>query len=804
MQRYFLMLLLLAVSKLFAQADPDVFLIEVVNEKNQPAVGVSVELLAAADSSLLKTAVTDSKGYASFSHVNNGSYLVKLSHDGYGIMQTKIFKLPGDGLVQQINLKPYSKTLQDVKVTAARPFIQQLRGKLVVNVDAAVTNSGTTVLELLEKSPGVLIDKNGTISLQAKPGVLVMIDDKPTYLGGTDLLNMLSGMSSSQVDQVELITNPSARFEAAGNGGIINIKTKKNKQQGFNGTLTLSAGHGRYYKNSNSLLLNFRREKFNSFLNCSNNNNKYYTDIYALRTYFKPDGSILSVLDQPSYFYGTINSNVLKTGVDYFVSDNTTLGIILTGAATKRSSLSDATATWLNAAGGLDSTIQTNSKSRYYLHNGALNFYIKQRINSLQDLSLDIDWIDYDINNVQAFYNMLVSAGGYNDASRGDLPARIKIFSAKADYVFRFNKDRQLEAGIKSAHTSTDNLAAYQYFNGNDWLDDYGKSNHFLYDESINALYSSLQQKFRNWSYQAGLRYENTRYTANQLGNILNKDSAFNKQYAALFPSGNISFAADSNHTLTFTASRRIDRPAFQKLNPFIFIINKYTQQQGNPFFRPQYSWNMELSHQFKQYLTTTISYSIIKDYFSQLFLSGGRDILIYAEGNVGRAYNLGFSMATQLSPRKWWSLTAQGIFNYKKLHGYVWNNYTSEIRQFNISMNNQFKINQTYTAELSGFYTGRARNDLQELLYPNSQVLIGLARPVLKKKGTLKMSMRDILYTLGMEGVTDFQSASEYFILRRDSRVLNLSFVYRFGKQLKPLKNNTGGAADEIQRAGS
>ena len=210
------------------------------------------------------------------------------------------------------------------------------------------------------------------------------------------------------------------------------------------------------------------------------------------------------------------------------------------------------------------------------------------------------------------------------------------------------------------------------------------------------------------------------------------------------------------------------------------------------------------MSHQYKQYLTTTLSYSIIKDYFSQLFLRDSNQILIYAEGNVGSANNLGLSMATQLTPFKWWSLSAQGLFNYKKLNGYVWNNYSSDISQFNVSMNNQFKIGKVYTAELSGFYTGRARNDLQELLYPNSQVLIGLARPVLKKKGTLKLSMRDIFHTLGMEGVTDFQLASEYFLLRRDSRVINVSFVYRFGKPLKAVKRSTGGAADEMQRAGS
>ena len=203
MQKYFLLLLFFIATNLYAQPGSDDLSLEVFDEKNQPASGTNVELLNAADSSLLKTGVTDVKGRVSFPHLKKGSYVLRLSHSGYGITQTKIFNLPQDGLVQKINLNPLSKTLKSVTVTATKPFIQQLRGKTVVNVDAAITNAGTTVLEVLEKSPGVMIDKNGSISLQAKAGVLVMIDDKPTYLAGTDLINMLSGMSSSQVDQME-------------------------------------------------------------------------------------------------------------------------------------------------------------------------------------------------------------------------------------------------------------------------------------------------------------------------------------------------------------------------------------------------------------------------------------------------------------------------------------------------------------------------------------------------------------------------------------------------------------------------
>ena len=209
------------------------------------------------------------------------------------------------------------------------------------------------------------------------------------------------------------------------------------------------------------------------------------------------------------------------------------------------------------------------------------------------------------------------------------------------------------------------------------------------------------------------------------------------------------------------------------------------------------------MSHLFKQKITTTISYSFIKDYYSQIFRQEDDNILIYSTGNVGKAYNIGASVGTQINEKKWWFFTTQLLYNYKKLSGFVWNNFESDVHQVNFSMNNQFKLGKIYTAELSGFYTGRARNDLQEILYPISQVVIAAARPVLKKKGTLKLSVRDIFHKNGMEGLTDFERSKEYFWLKRDSRVATLTFSYRFGKPFKTFKRNNGSAADEIQRVG-
>lgn len=801
MQKTFLFFFLLIAGHTMAQQSVT---LHIKNDKGQPVPGSSIEMRKITDSSLLRTALADKEGNAIFQNVPDGNYFFKITHAGSEPLTTKAYKFPGDETQQSIMLNATSQTLQGVTVSARKPFIQQVQGKTVVNVDAMISNAGTTVLELLEKSPGVLVDRNGGVSLQNKAGVLVMIDDKPTYLSGTDLTNMLSSMSSSQVEQIELITNPSAKYDAAGNAGIINIKTKKNKQRGFNGNFTVSAGHGRYHKNNNSLVMNYRNGKYNAFLTWSSNFSKFYTDMYALRTYFKAGGGDSSRLDQPTNFKTDFNNNTVKTGLDYFLTDKTTLGIVLTGSLTNRDGTSDAMATWLDATDKIDSAIHTKSKTKYDLKNGNISAYIKHAFSKTKELSVDADWLNYDIVNDQLFTNERELPQYYYEGSRGDLPAKLKILSAKADYVWKFMKDAQLDAGVKAANTKTDNQANYSYSNGGAWQQDPGKTNHFLYDEKIYAAYSSIQQKFKRWSYQAGLRLENTTYTATQLGHGIRRDSSFNNDYTSLFPSGFISFDADSNNSITITVSRRLDRPPFQKLNPFTFAINKYTFEKGNPFTRPQFSWNFELSHLFKQKITTTLSYSFIKDYYSQIFQRDSNNILIYSTGNVGEAYNIGASIGAQVNATKWWFFTAQTLYNYKKLKGYVWNDYNSDVHQFNFSMNNQFRIGKIYTAELSGFYTGRARNDLQEILYPISQVVIAAARPVMKKKGTLKLSVRDIFHKNGMEGLTDFENSKEYFWLKRDSRVATLSFTYRFGKPFKTIRRNSGSANDEMQRVGS
>jgi outer membrane receptor protein involved in Fe transport len=809
MQKWLFFILLLCltnpgISRPAYEKDSSILLI-IRNEKQEPVDAATIALIRVRDSFLVKTALTDEKGFANIRNIPPDEYRFEISLTGYQTYFSKTYKL-GTPVKDTLHfeLNPSGSVLQNITITGKKPLIERSKGKVLINVDAAVTNAGATVLEVLEKSPGVTVDRNGGISLQAKSGVFVFIDDKQTFLTGADLANLLSSMSASQVDQIELIIIPGAKYDANGNAGIINIKTKKNKQKGFNGSLSLSYGQGRYPKTNNSIMLNYRQGKFNSFFNYTAAYNENFVDIFALRSYFDATGKTIATLEQPTYIHVNSLNNTLKTGVDYYATEKTTFGIAFTGVVVSRQGESNAKASWLNGNGSTDSAIITTGNSSNRFRNGSINFNIRHAISKTQNISADFDWLNYDIRNEQYFTNQLDVPGGYTEASQGYLPSDLRILAGKLDYSLRFGQNGKLESGWKSSHINTDNLAVYHFYDGNLWSEDYGKSNHFLYQENIHALYSSLEQRFRRFTFQAGLRYEYTAYNANQLGNALKDDSSFSKKYSGLFPSGYISFQADSSNAITLTAGRRIDRPPYQKLNPFVFIINKYTYQTGNPFLLPQYSWNIELGHQYKNFLTTAISYSIIKNYFTQLFLTNNNGILLYSEGNIEQAINLGVSVTVQAAPAKWWSLTGQAVFNHKELTGFVWDEYRSTINQFNLNINNQFRIGDTYAAELSGFYTSRARNDLQEVLYPTGQVSAGVSRPVLKKKGSLKLSIRDIFYTQAMEGITDFENAEEYFILTRDSRIINIAFTYRFGKSLKPVQRNGGSAADEIQRVGN
>lgn len=779
--------------------------ITVFSDKQTPLSPATVTLFRSKDSVLVYTRVTNAEGIATFENIPDGGYFCRISMVDHITQYTALIQVSFKETaspVPAVVMKHSNKQLATVTVSGKQALVRHTADKTIVNVEASITSAGATVMEVLEKSPGVSVDRNGNISLKGRPNVLVLIDGKPTYISGTELSNMLSSMSASQIEQIEIMDNPPAKYDAVGNAGIINIKTKKNKQQGFNGSVTANYSQGVYPKSNNSLNLNYRTGKVNFFVNYSLNTMRQFTDLYALRSYYEPDGkTISSWLKQPTFFLGYFQNHTVKSGLDYNLTKKTTIGVGFTGMHHERTGRSNASAQWLDAAGGLDSMITSDSRGGAQFKNLGGNLNARHVFSSTQELTADLDFLSYRIWNHQAFVNKLDGPGGYEQAFTGDLPSKLRILSAKADYTQRFGESLKLETGWKSSRVTTDSKADYLNRTDTGWAADLGKTNHFQYTENIHAAYGTVEKRWDKFTVQAGLRYEYTGYDATQLGNSARKDSSFSRKYNSLFPTAYLTYKVDSVNTFTFSAGRRIDRPAFQKLNPFVFVINKYTNQVGNPYILPQYTWNFELSHQFKELLVTSLSYSKTTDYFSQIFYSDPSGVFAYSDGNVGSRENFGLSVSLQAAPWSWWNLSLQSDLVHKKIKGFVNSYYDASITQVSMNINNQFRFSKGWAAELTAFYIGRSQEDLQEVLDPNGQVSAGIAKQLLKNKATLKLNVRDIFYTQRMQGNTAFRPSNEFFVIKRDTRVLSIALTWRFGKQLKGGTRRTGGADSEIER---
>ncbi len=778
--------------------------VPVTDDKGQPLPGATVELRHKKDSSLFKIQVADAAGIVHFPAPPAGNYFFRASRVGYTNLSSASFPLPLNGNLSPLVLKASDASLSGVTVSARRSFVEMKGDKTIVNLEAGITQVGTTALEALEKLPGVTVDRDGAIAYKGRPGVLLLIDGKPTYLGAAELATLLNGMSAEQISQVELMDNPPARYDAAGNAGAINIRLKKNRQRGFNGTFNTAFTQGRYPKTNNSLALNFRQGAWASYFNYSLNFNKNFTRIYALRKYLAADEvTLVSQLEQPSMFRSQGLSHNIRTGTEYTVNNTTSLGLNLTALMLERKGHGNNDGRWMSPSGTTDSVISTEMASNTDWSNLGLNLNLRKTISKNEELSVDADLLGYRIRGDQLFENRLLFPATYIEASRANTPSDIGILSGKADYTGRFG-NRELEAGWKSSLITTDNAVAYEVSNGGAWTEDLGRSNRFQYNENIHAFYVSGAQKSGRWNLQGGLRYEWTGYDARQLGNAVVKDSSFSRNYHSLFPSFSAGIEADSSNSFSFSAARRIDRPPFQKLNPFGFIINKYTIQRGNPFFRPQYTWNFELSHSYKNLLLSSVSYSRTDDYFAQFFPIDTGGMVVYTEGNLGVMENLGFSVALNINPVKAWSLNAQAVLNRKHMTGVIGKSYEARITQVTATMNNTFRFSKGWGAELSGTYTSRSQHDIQEVVDPAGQLSIGFSKSVWKNKGTVKLAARDLFYTQWMKGNTYFTRATEYFKLTRDTRVLALSFSWRFGKSAKAARRSEGASREEMQRVGN
>src|SRR5450432_3240869 len=786
----------------------------IVQEENHLGIeAVSVSLYRGADTTVFKNAITEKDGRFSFSTIQPGTYHIRISAIGYGSSKgpgfavangTKLLDLPG------FILKKQNNELQSISIVVKKPFIEQKSDRILVNVDASPANAGTSVMDVLEKSPGVSVDKDGNISLKGKQGVTIMIDNRPTYMTGTQLAIYLKSLPSSAIEQLEIMSNPSAKYDAAGNSGIINIKTKKNKAKGFNGSTTLTYTQGEYAKPGGSLNLNYRENKFNFFFNGGYTYWQGFQQLDINRNYLNAGTKeINSIFSQNTHMKFLSPEMNIKLGVDYFLDNKTTLGIVLSRYQNNETDNSDSKITLKNANDITDSLVRSIGNIHGKWSNGTVNLNFKRQFDSSgRELTADADYIYYKSASNQLFQNYTYDPNMKPLSSNtlsGDLPSTINIYSFKTDYTLPFQNNFKLEAGIKTSFVATDNKANYYDVSDNEYLPDTSKTNYFVYHENINAAYINLSKKYKKWNFQAGLRVENTNYDGHQYGNIYtvnNNDSSFKKSYVNAFPTAYITYELNDKNSFNLNFGRRIDRPDYGDLNPFLFFLDEYTYQAGNPYLQPQISTNIELSHTYHNVLTTTLNYSNTVNFFAETFQQEGHATIV-RRGNIGRRENGGVAVSLNMPLTKWWNTTVYVNVNYNRFTGMLYgeNLDVSGITGMG-NMTNMFKFTNGWSAELSGWYRTSGIEG-QILIQPLGQTSAAIAKQIMKEKASLKLGLRDMFYTQQVKGTIDFQETQATFHNSRDSRQLSLTFTYRFGQAIKGPQNNrhSGGADDESSR---
>lgn len=688
----------------------------------------------------------------------------------------------------------------------ARPVYVQKADRLIVNVDGMIAQGGSNTLELLGTLAGIVVDPAGSIQFNGRTGVLVLIDDKPTYLSTGDLANYLRSLPVSLVDKIELLSNPPAKYDAASGAGIIIIRTKKLTEKGWNMQASAVYAQAYYGRTNESLAGNYHRGKINGYGNFSYAHQDSHRQLNIDREYFNGNRTPQSFFSEVSTVSPVRVSPTVKAGLDYYLKSGTTVGAMWMGVFSTLDNHSPERTTIDAASGVLDSFTTAENSKHDYTSNQHVNLNFNHSFHRPgATLSADADYIRYEARSNQLFLNNNYDSLGLLrsiDNETAALPSGIRIYTAKTDYILPLKPKLRLEAGAKYSRVSSDNTADYNYLLGNTARPDYGKTNHFLYNEQIDAAYISVSHEGRRFSAQGGLRLETTLSKGHQLGNTERPDSSFARRYADLFPTAFVSYNLDSagRDNLRLSYGRRINRPNYQDLNPFVILINQFTYTSGNPYLKPQYSDNLELAWQYRKLLTTTLFYNYTRDIQQEIILSSGA-IFISESGNIDHRTNLGLSVNANAQPAKGWTINVFAQAMDTRYDGAIGDSvlHTRDVN-WSLNVRNQLAFARVWATDFGGNYLSSTTN-AQFVESPLWMVFVGIQRKVLRERGLVRLAAQDLFHSYQPKGhLTNIPLATASFRNHVDTQIMALIFNYSFSKG-KTKRVHKADAAEEEGR---
>lgn len=691
--------------------------------------------------------------------------------------------------------------LKDIVISGRTPQVERKPDRVVFNVQNSILASGSNVWETLRRAPGVQTNDNGQVTANNK-SVTVYMDGKAVQMTGENLAAYLSGLPADNISKIEVMSVPSAKYDAQG-GGIVNIITKKSRQQGFNGSAGAAYTQATLPSYMVNGTFNYRQQKLNIYGNYG------YTDKQIRR---RLDG--YAIYETPGAYADWRNSRTLdpvtkshsyQLGADYNIDTKQVFGFRMTGFNSEKTNTANiATSVYNDHRTVADSLLRTGNYSNGTTSNYSFNVNYKLNLDSAgTSMNIDLDYVPYK-NTSDQYVNTIsyIPDGSFNRNFDIFTPSsqRIDIWSGKIDLTYKLAGRWDMESGVKYNSISSDNSFLY-YDVASKPVYDAGRSNEFRYTENTSAAYTSASRTIGKWSLQGGLRAEYTRITGNSITlNTINK-----KNYLRLFPTVFVSYKPSDDHVFSLNLDSRIERPGYMQLNPARFYTSPYSFQQGNPALQPAIFTNGELNYTFKENYTLTAGFHRMKGLMSNVTVQDNATRTFYdTQQNLDLIDDYSLQFQTNVSPAKWWEMTVTlwGAFRrqhsmftdgYFATHNFVTELSTSQSFTLSKKLGIKAELNANYRSPL---YQGVL------YVYKTSDVSIGFSKSVLKKQGTIKLAFADIFYDNPYRLDIAYAQQRNGTHIKSDTRNVALSFSYKFGKNISPTRKRQTASEEERQRA--
>ena len=791
------------------------------DDAGAPVAYANLVLHLAADSSIQKVEVTDDAGAFAFYGVPAGRYFAVAKYVGSPDLRTEPFDARfGDSLsLGRLTLKPAGVELAAATVTAQRRIVEIKPDRTVFNVEGTINAAGGDGMSLLRKAPGVVVDNNDNLIVMGRAGVLVYIDGKRSPLSGEALTAFLRGLPAEQIDRIDIITNPGAKYEAEGNAGIIDIRLKKNENWGSNGSVSTTASQGEHFRGNVSGTVNHREGAWNTFATGGVYTGDNFNDNFFDRT---QNGLFIAddLRNRNSWRGGN-----LKLGTDYRLGDRHTFGVLANANYNVSNNTAVTRAAFARAATPtrVDSVLVSRSTDDGDRVNASGNLNYRYDDAKGTTVNVDLDYGAFRREMARTLPSQFFGPDGDTPLSTIELafdtPSDIDIYTATLDYE-QPAWGGKLSAGAKYTRVVSDNTFRFMEMIGGEPRVNGARSNVFVYDEAVSAGYASYLHDFgpaapggqgKALSFSAGLRLEHTRAQGDLT--VLDgspETSPVDRDYVNLFPNAGLTWAAAPKHTLALSYGRRINRPDYENLNPFLGFASLVIFEQGNPMLRPEIVNSLELSHTFAYRYTTKLSVSRTEDQITRLIRQASFDergqYITWDNLTEQTVVALNVSVPAQIA--KWWETYFTATGNYTENQAVYDNDGATEVidlsaYNFNVYNQHTFSVGGGWKAEVSGWFSGPGIWGGTFETEAMGSLNVGAQRKFMGDKLRLRVAVDDLLFTNGWRGFSDFGGTTFDGGGNWDSRRASVSLTYNFGNEKVKSRQRRTGLDDAAGRVG-